>query len=43
MRDLLLIVIAFNVVDAIVAWPIGALSDRIGRRRLIAIAWALYA
>jgi MFS family permease len=42
-RDLLLIVIAFNVVDAIVAWPMGALSDRIGRRRLIAIAWALYA
>ena len=42
-RDLLLIVIAFNVVDAVVAWPVGALSDRIGRRRLIAIAWGLYA
>lgn len=42
-RDLLLIVIAFNVVDALVAWPVGALSDRIGRRRLIAIAWGLYA
>lgn len=42
-RDLLLIVIAFNIVDAVVAWPMGALSDRIGRRRLIAIAWGLYA
>ncbi|MFH0751827.1 MAG: MFS transporter [Chloroflexota bacterium] len=42
-RDLLLIVIAFNVVDAVVAWPVGALSDRIGRRRLIAVAWGLYA
>jgi predicted MFS family arabinose efflux permease len=42
-RDLLLVVIAFNVVDAVVAWPVGALSDRIGRRRLIAVAWGLYA
>ncbi len=42
-RDLLLIVVAFNVVDALVAWPVGALSDRIGRRRLIAIGWSLYA
>ena len=42
-RDLLLIVIAFNVVDAVVAWPAGALSDRIGRRRLLAIGWGLYA
>jgi len=42
-RDLLLVVIAFNVVDALIAWPVGALSDRIGRRRLIAIAWGLYA
>ena len=42
-RDLLVIVIAFNVVDAVVAWPVGALSDRIGRRRLLAIGWGLYA
>jgi MFS family permease len=42
-RDLLLVVIAFNVVDALVAWPVGALSDRIGRRRLLAIGWGIYA
>lgn len=42
-RDLLLVVVAFNVVDALVAWPAGALSDRIGRRRLLAIGWAIYA
>lgn len=42
-RDLMLIVVAFNVVDALVAWPVGALSDRVGRRRLIALAWGLYA
>ncbi len=42
-RDLLLIVVAFNVVDALVAWPAGALSDRIGRRRLLAAGWGLYA
>jgi hypothetical protein len=29
-RDLLLIVIAFNLIDAVVAWPVGALSDRSG-------------
>jgi hypothetical protein len=42
-RDLLVIVVAFNVVDAVIAWPVGALSDRIGRRRLLAVGWGLYA
>jgi MFS family permease len=42
-RDLLLIAVAFNVVDALVAWPMGALSDRLGRRRLLVTAWTLYA
>jgi predicted MFS family arabinose efflux permease len=42
-RDLALVLVAFNVVDALVSWPIGALSDRVGRRRLLGLAWALYA
>jgi MFS family permease len=42
-RDLLLVIVAFNVVDALVAWPAGALSDRIGRRRLLGIGWGIYA
>ena len=39
---LLLTIVAFNATNAIVAWPAGALSDRIGRRGLIAIAWLIY-
>jgi MFS family permease len=42
-RDLLLVIIAFNVTNAVVAWPVGALSDRIGRQALIAVAWSIYA
>jgi MFS family permease len=40
---LLLTIVAFNATNALVAWPAGALSDRVGRRGLIAIAWATYA
>ena len=36
-------VIAFNFTNVIVAWPVGALSDRVGRRGLIAVAWSIYA
>jgi MFS family permease len=42
-RDLLLVIIAFNVTNAVVAWPAGALSDRVGRRALLALGWAIYA
>jgi len=42
-RDILLMVIAFNFTNVIVAWPVGALSDRVGRRGLIAVAWSIYA
>jgi MFS family permease len=42
-RDLLLIVIAFNVTNALVSIPAGAASDRIGRRIPIALAWSIYA
>lgn len=41
-RDLLLLVIAFNLVGAAIAWPVGALSDRIGRRTLVGLAWGIY-
>ena len=40
---LLLTIVAFNATNAIVAWPAGALSDRIGRRGLVAAAWLIYA
>jgi MFS family permease len=40
---LLLTIVAFNATNALVAWPAGALSDRIGRRGLIAAAWLVYA
>jgi MFS family permease len=39
---LLLTIAAFNAANAVVAWPAGALSDRIGRRGLIALAWLIY-
>lgn len=42
-RDLLLIIVAFNVTNALVAIPAGAASDRYGRRALIAAAWTIYA
>lgn len=34
--------IAFNVVYALVAGPAGALSDRLGRKRLIIAGWSVY-
>ena len=40
---LLQTIVAFNATNAVVAWPAGALSDRIGRRGLIAFAWLVYA
>jgi MFS family permease len=42
-RDLLLVIVGFNVANALVATPAGALSDRVGRRGPIAVAWAIYA
>jgi MFS family permease len=42
-RDLLLMIIGFNVANALVSWPVGSLSDRIGRRALVALAWGIYA
>jgi MFS family permease len=41
--DLLLMIVAFNATNALISFPVGALSDRIGRRPLIALAWLIYA
>lgn len=35
--------LAFNLVYALLAGPAGALSDRIGRRRLLTAGWGVYA
>jgi MFS family permease len=42
-RDLLFVVLAFNITNAVVSLPAGVLSDRYGRRGPIALAWGIYA
>jgi MFS family permease len=42
-RDLLVAIIGFNLANAVVSWPVGALSDRVSRRALVAVAWTIYA
>jgi MFS family permease len=41
--DVLWTLLGFNLVYAVVSTPAGALSDRIGRKRLIAVGWIAYA
>jgi MFS family permease len=38
-----LMLVLFNVTYAIVATPAGILSDRLGRKRVIALGWLIYA
>ncbi len=38
-----LMLVLFNVTYAIIATPAGVLSDRFGRRRVIALGWIIYA
>jgi MFS family permease len=40
--DLAFLFAAFNLVYALLAVPVGALSDRVGRRPLLFVAWAVY-
>lgn len=40
--SILLMVASFNLVYTLLAGPAGALSDKIGRRRLIVIGWLVY-
>ncbi|MDO8578163.1 MAG: MFS transporter, partial [Dehalococcoidales bacterium] len=35
--------VLFNIVYALTAWPAGILSDRVGRKRLIILGWSIYA
>jgi len=38
-----LMLVLFNITYAITSLPAGVLSDRLGRRRVIAVGWAIYA
>ena len=40
--QIMLMVMTFNLVYALLAGPLGALSDRLGRRRLIIFGWIAY-
>jgi MFS family permease len=42
-RDLLLMIVGFNLANTLVSFPAGALSDRFGRRIPITVAWLVYA
>ena len=41
--DILTMLITFNLVYALISGPVGSLSDRIGRKRLIVGGWLVYA
>jgi len=40
---ILLLLVMFNVVFSVLSTPAGVVSDKIGRRRVIALGWAFYA
>jgi len=39
----LLMLVLFNAVYAVAALPMGMLSDKLGRRRVLALGWSIYA
>lgn len=41
--DVLWVLVAFNVVYALVATPAGSLSDRVPRKRVVFMSWCVYA
>jgi MFS family permease len=41
--SVVLMLVLFNITYAVTALPAGVLSDRLGRRRIIAVGWAIYA
>lgn len=42
-RQILILMVAFNILAAFLAVPIGRLTDRIGRMRILAAGWIVYA
>ena len=42
-RQILMLMVVFNLLAAFLAIPIGRLSDRIGRMRILAAGWIVYA
>jgi MFS family permease len=43
MLHVVLMLVVFRAVYSLVAWPAGALSDRLGRKRVLVGGWMLYA
>lgn len=41
--DILLMLILFNVICAVLSTPVGILSDKLGRKRMIIMGWLIYA
>jgi MFS family permease len=41
--QLLLMILSFNIIYSITSAPAGALSDKVGRRKLLLISWLVYA
>jgi MFS family permease len=41
--QVVLLLVVFKTVYSLVSWPSGALSDQLGRKRVLAVAWTLYA
>jgi len=41
--DILIMLVVFNLIYTLISTPAGSLSDRVGRRRMIVVGWAVYA
>jgi MFS family permease len=41
--QILLMLVLFNAIYAVAALPMGILSDKLGRRRILAVGWLIYA
>ena len=41
--QVVMMLVLFNVTNTVVALPMGVLSDRVGRRRVITLGWIIYA